>query len=139
MATPTAPTSVGVALRAVVAWLLDALAQALARRLREAEAAEHDPAWGMVSQRTLPEWLPAEVFIEACRAGKIAGAVKWHRQWIARRDAVMEWVHADGHAVVHSKPEKMLDPESAEGILAANGIDLDPAAPRSSASTRRSH
>lgn len=111
------------ALRALVAWIFDAVADALARRLREAQVDERDPAWGMVSQRTLPEWLPVETYVEACRAGKIEGAVKWRRQWIARRDAIMAWVLAEARSGGDDGSDD-LDPESTEAILKANNITL---------------
>lgn len=125
MASPVAPSpSVGLALRAVVTWLLDALARALAQRLRETETAERDPAWGMVSQRCLPEWISAEAYVDACRAGKVAGARIWRRQWLAPREAVLAWVDGESRATANSGEADALDTESDAAILAANGIHI---------------
>ena len=122
MADPLARTPApGPALRVLVTWLLDQLAAALATRLRDAEAREHDPDWGMVSQKTLPAWIHPDAYVEACRGGKIDGARAWRRQWIAQREAVERWWIAESR-----EPANDVDVESIEGILAANGLASPP-------------
>ena len=113
--------------RAPLARLLDLLADAFAERvaaaferhLRERQA-EADPAWGMVSQKTLPPWIHPEAYTDACRDGLIPGARLWRRQWRAPKDAVLAWVAAESREVAANA----IDPESPEGIIAANGIEV---------------
>lgn len=119
LARPPAP---GPALRALVSWLLDQLAERLAARLRDAEARERDPDWGMVSQKTLPAWIHADAYVEACRDGKVEGARLWRRQWIAPREAVDRWWLAESREPAAND----VDPESVEGILRLNGLAPDP-------------
>ena len=106
--------------------LFEKLADKVAQRLRAEGVATSDPAWGMVSQKTLPEWLPVEAYIDACRAGKITGAVKWRRQWIAPREAVLAWVISEGRSGNDNDNDDgtTIDPESTEGILRANDITV---------------
>jgi hypothetical protein len=110
----------GLALRVLVAWVLDQLAAALAMRLREADARERDPDWGMVSQKTVPAWIHPDAYVEACRDGKIEGARVWRRQWIAPREAVERWWLAESREPAPAND--VADPESVEAILAANGL-----------------
>jgi len=70
--------------------LVGAVADAVAARLSQAPRPD-DPTWGKVSQDTLPPWIHPKAYVEACRAGRIAGARRWRRQWIAERAAVEAW------------------------------------------------
>ena len=106
-------------------WLLDQLAAALAARLKATEAREQDPDWGMVSQKSLPTWIHADAYVEACRTGKVEGARLWRRHWIAPRDAVERWWLAESREAANDAD----DPESIEGILAANGYASGPPVP----------
>lgn len=119
----TRPQAPGAAMRVLVTWLLDQLAAALAARLRDADARERDPDWGMVSQKTLPAWISPDAYVEACRAGRIEGARVWRRLWLAPRESVERWWLTESR---EPSPANDVDPESVEGILAANGL----AAPR---------
>ena len=114
--------------------LLDQLAASVAARLRDSLAAPApDPDWGKVSQTTLPAWIHAKAYVEACRAGKIAGARLWRRQWIADRAAVERWWIEESRdpAANEVTDEKGggEDPLSDEAVLRANGLAL--AAPAS--------
>lgn len=122
MADFTRPTP-GVALRVVASWFLDELTRALVSRLREHEARERDPNWGMVSQRTLPAWIHPDAYVEACREGKVEGARLWRRQWIAPREAVERWWLAESRALPPPNETGPEDPESLDAILEANGIE----------------
>lgn len=137
--------------RALFAWLIDQFAAAVVRRMRETElrAEAPDPEWGMVTQKTLPSWIHPDVYVEACRDGKIEGARSFRRQWIAPRPAVEAWWFAqsrpagatcdvlptqgsrpanDVSAAPVAGPDtatrREVDPESAEALLLAAGIDL---------------
>lgn len=115
----------GDVVRALVSWLVDQLAAALATRLRAVEAEERDPEWGMVSQKTLPTWIHPDAYVEACRGGKIEGARLWRRSWLAPRDAVTAWWLAESRPPSPANDGAAeLDPESPEAILAAAGFEL---------------
>ena len=53
-----------------------------------------DPAWGRVDGEHLPPWISAEQYRDACAAGRIDGAVKVGRRWVAPREAVETWALA---------------------------------------------
>ena len=108
------------AVRLLVRFCLDELADALIDRLHAHAERTRDPNWGWVSQRTLPAWIHPDAYVEACRAGKIEGARLWRRQWLARREAVEEWWSADARS---GPVEQFDDAESLDTILASNGFD----------------
>lgn len=118
---PSPPAVPSGSLRVVLAWLLDQLAAQLAARLRTMEERERDPNWGMVSQKTLPAWIHADAYVDACRAGRVEGARLWRRQWIARREAVERWWTAESRPPAPDGGDD--DSESVDAILEANGIE----------------
>lgn len=103
--------------------LVDAFAERVAAaldRILRARAAEADESWGLTSQKTLPPWIHPDTYVDACRTGAIPGARLWRRQWLAPREAVLAWVASESREVAVNA----LDPESLEGIVAANGGTL---------------
>lgn len=102
--------------------LVGAVADAVAARLSQAPRPD-DPTWGKVSQDTLPPWIHPKAYIEACRAGRITGARRWRRQWIAERAAVEAWWIAESRdPAANDGPGEEEDPESDQAVLAANGL-----------------
>lgn len=109
------------ALELLVEAFAERVAAALDRILR-ARATEHDEAWGLTSQKTLPPWIHPDTYVEACRGGAIPGARLWRRQWLAPRESVLAWIAAESREVAANGA-----PESLEEILRANGAALRPA------------
>lgn len=114
---------VAAALRVVFAWFVDCLADALARKLADREAVRVTPEWGMVSQKTLPSWIHPDVYVEACRSGRIAGARLWRRQWLSPREAVEAWWNSEARAPGQEKATLPADPEDLDSILTSNGLE----------------
>lgn len=78
-------------IEAVVRRLPEVLARhpKLREQLREALADD------LVDQHRLPPTVPARAYLAACRAGKVPGAVKRQRRWVAPRSSVVSWWLAD--------------------------------------------
>lgn len=106
--------------------LVDLLADRVAHRVEQLLAAKGraatDPAWGKVSQATLPPWIHPKAYVEACRAGRVVGARLWRRQWITERVAVEAWWIAESREPSALGSGVRTDGESDAEILAAAGL-----------------
>lgn len=79
----------------------------------------------MVSQKTLPEWLHPDAYVDACRAGRIEGARLWRRQWIATRHAVVCWVMAESVAPPPQSPSGHPVDQDLEAVLRENSLAVN--------------
>ena len=113
----------GTALRILVSWFLDQVADALAVRLRARADGDRDVEWGMVWRETLPSWIHPDDFIEACRRGRIDGARIHKRKWIAARAAVEAWWLAESRLPTPANVGVADDLEDLDAIVAANGFE----------------
>lgn len=67
-----------------------------------------DPAWGRVDGEHLPPWISAEQYRDACAAGRIDGAVKVGRRWVAPREAVEAWALAGAKTAANDSDEEIV-------------------------------
>ncbi len=75
----------------------------------------------LVDQRTLPKTIPARAYLSACRNGRIDGAVKRGRRWVAPRAAVVTWWLAEERAAGNG--------DAAVEALTAAGFLVDVSSP----------
>ncbi len=78
-----------------------------------------DPAWGRVDGEHLPPWISAEQYRDACAAGRIDGAVKVGRRWVAPREAVEAWALAGAKTAANDSDE-----EAAAEILRRGSTEI---------------
>ena len=86
---------------------LDALAEALLPRLLSRLAAERQDAKLVDVAAVVP--LPRRTVYRACRAGRIEGARRVGRRWLAARAAVDAWVRSCGPRAVPSPNDDAAD------------------------------
>jgi excisionase family DNA binding protein len=87
---------------------LDALADALLPRLLSRLATERRDAEHVDVAAVVP--LPRRTVYRACRAGRIEGARRVGRRWLATRAAVDAWIRACGPRAVPSPDDDELEP-----------------------------
>lgn len=100
----------------VVAALRDEVDAAVEARLRARGDGE------LVDQDSLPATVSRRQYLEACRTGKINGAVKRDRQWIARRTDVLAWWTAKDAPAPSNDAAPAADPVLVS--LRAQGFDV---------------
>jgi hypothetical protein len=81
-----------------------ALARALLPHLRELMAAERHREDLVEVAAVVP--LPRRLVLAACRRGKVSGAVKRGRRWLATRAAVDAWLRAKGPRAMSSPADE---------------------------------
>ncbi len=86
---------------------LDALAEALLPRLLSRLATEQRDAELVDVAAVVP--LPRRTVYRACRAGRIEGALRVGRRWLATRAAVDAWVRSCGPRAVPSPKDDATD------------------------------